>query len=107
MTFTLQTLTDIIEAKAKEDPSRSYTAQLMQSGTERCAKKLGEEAIETVIAAIQGDKKALTAEAADLVYHLLVLLRQADIDLSDVLQELERRTKQSGLTEKASRPLKS
>lgn len=81
----------------------SWTAKLYAQGMERAAKKLGEEAVETVIAAVAGDTKGLVSESADLLYHWLVVLALADVKLSDVLAELEKRTSQSGLAEKASR----
>ncbi|MFD1747252.1 phosphoribosyl-ATP diphosphatase [Rhizobium helianthi] len=101
--FTLDQLEAIVAERAKADPSQSWTAKLCAAGQERAAKKLGEEAVETVIAAIQGDAKGLTSEAADLLYHLMVVLKIADIPLQDVLDELQRRTVQSGLQEKANR----
>lgn len=102
-TFSLSDLETIVAERAKADPSQSWTAKLFAAGQERAAKKLGEEAVETVIAAIRKDNKELTSEAADLLYHLLVVLKIADIPLQDVLDELQRRTAQSGLQEKASR----
>lgn len=102
-TFSLSDLETIVAERAKADPSQSWTAKLFAAGQERAAKKLGEEAVETVIAAIRKDDKELTSEAADLLYHLLVVLKIADIPLQDVLDELQRRTAQSGLQEKASR----
>ena len=88
---------------AAKSASKSYTRQLIDAGAERCAKKLGEEAIETVIAALGQDGRALTREAADLLYHLLVLLEVRHVPLSDVLAELESRMGTSGLAEKAAR----
>lgn len=102
--FTLVDLEQIIADRAKASPDVSYTAKLLLSGPARSAKKLGEEAVETVIAAIEQDKTSLTSEAADLLYHLLVVLHGAGIPLENVMQELEKRTIQSGLAEKASRP---
>jgi phosphoribosyl-ATP pyrophosphohydrolase len=99
----LDALDALIRSRRGSDPSSSYTAQLFADGRARIAKKVGEEAIETVIAAMATDTKALTAEAADLVYHLLVLLADAGLSLDDVRAELARRTGTSGLTEKASR----
>ena len=102
-TFTLADLERIVEARAAADPSESWTAKLAAAGQPRAAKKLGEEAVETVIAAIEGKKADLTSEAADLLYHLMVVLKIGGIRLQDVMEELERRTGQSGLAEKASR----
>lgn len=102
--FTLSELETIVAARAAATPDQSWTAKLVAGGQARAAKKLGEEAVETVIAAIRGDKAELTAEAADLLYHLLVVLKIADLPLADVMAELERRTSRSGLAEKASRP---
>ncbi|NNH28266.1 phosphoribosyl-ATP diphosphatase, partial [Rhizobium sp. SEMIA 4085] len=81
----------------------SWTAKLVAAGQQKAAKKLGEEAIEAVMAAVAGDRANLTYEAADLLYHLLVVLKIAGIPLQDVMAELERRTAQSGVKEKASR----
>ena len=102
-TFTLADLVEIIDARSKADPSESWTAKLVASGQQKAAKKLGEEAVETVIAAIEGDKAALTSETADLLYHLMVVLKIGGVALQDVMGELERRTSQSGIVEKASR----
>lgn len=102
-TFTLADLFEIVDARAKADPSESWTAKLVAAGQQKAAKKLGEEAVETVIAAIEGDKAALTSETADLLYHLMVVLKIGGVALQDVMGELERRTSQSGLVEKASR----
>ncbi|MBW9088049.1 phosphoribosyl-ATP diphosphatase [Rhizobium wenxiniae] len=102
--FTLSDLEKIVAARAKASPDESWTAKLAAAGQTKAAKKLGEEAVETVIAALAQDKKELTSESADLLYHLLVVLNIAGIPLQDVLDELQRRTAQSGLQEKASRP---
>ncbi|KIP99418.1 phosphoribosyl-ATP pyrophosphatase [Agrobacterium tumefaciens] len=102
--FSLSDLERIVAERASASPEQSWTAKLVAAGQPRAAKKLGEEAVEAVIAAISNDRKNLTDEAADLLYHLLVVLKIADIPLSDVLDELERRTGQSGLQEKESRP---
>ncbi len=102
----LQVLADLentINQRAKDDKSNSYTAQLLSQGTEKCAKKFGEEAVEVVLASLDQDKKHLVAEAADVLYHLLVLLKSRNIPLQTVMDELDRRTSQSGLQEKASR----
>lgn len=102
--FSLEVLEEIVAKRAAASPDESWTAKLYAAGQTRAAKKLGEEAVETVIAAIANDRKNLTDEAADLLYHLLVVLKIADIPLSEVYAELERRTSQSGIQEKASRP---
>ena len=102
-TFTLADLEAIVAKRANASPDESWTAKLAAAGQTKAAKKLGEEAVETVIAAISQDRKNLVDESADLLYHLLVVLKIADIPLQDVLAELERRTAQSGLQEKASR----
>ena len=102
--FTLSDLAGIIARRAEAgDSSASYTAGLIAGGVERCARKFGEEAVETVIAALGEDDAALTGEAADVLYHLLVLLRARGIPLASVMAELEQRTRQSGLAEKAGR----
>ena len=102
--FSLTELERIVAERARQgDPATSWTAKLYASGMERAAKKLGEEAVETVIAAVRGDTKGVVSESADLLYHWLVVLALADVPVSDVLAELERRTAQSGLAEKASR----
>lgn len=101
--FTLQDLNEIIIARSLEGADVSYTSTLLSAGTQKCAKKFGEEAVEAVIAATAGDKVELVKESADVLYHLLVLLRSEDILLSDIMMELEKRTAQSGLEEKASR----
>jgi phosphoribosyl-ATP pyrophosphohydrolase len=104
MTFSLDQLNARIGERAGASPEESYTAKLLRDGVDRCARKFGEEAVETIVSAVANDKAGLTAEAADVLYHLLVLLRAADIPLDAVMAELERRTGQSGLAEKASRP---
>ncbi|MGV1873777.1 phosphoribosyl-ATP diphosphatase [Agrobacterium rosae] len=104
--FSLSDLERIVAERASVSPDQSWTAKLVAAGQSRAAKKLGEEAVETVIAAISNDRKNLTDEAADLLYHLLVVLKIADIPLADVFAELQRRTGQSGLQEKESRPHK-
>jgi phosphoribosyl-ATP pyrophosphohydrolase len=101
--FTLDDLARIVAQRAAAPETESYTAKLIGGGPAKAAKKLGEEAVEAVIAAVQGDRQNLTAEAADVLYHLLVVLQGASIPLSDVMDELERRTAQSGLAEKAAR----
>ena len=93
----------IAARRATGDTANSYTAKLLSAGVEKCAKKFGEEAVELVIAAVSEDDGALRAEAADVLYHLLVVLKTREISLGDVLAELERRTQRSGHEEKASR----
>lgn len=102
--MTLETLDARIALRALASPDESYTAKLLSRGVEKCAQKLGEEAVEAAIAAVAGTKVELANEAADLLYHLLVLLRAADLPLADVMAVLDGRTGQSGLAEKASRP---
>ena len=101
--FTLSDLETIVAARAASDDSSSYTASLARKGVAAVAKKLGEEATETVIAAISEDGERLASEAADLLYHLMVALHLRGVPLCDVMAELGRRTAQSGLQEKASR----
>jgi phosphoribosyl-ATP pyrophosphohydrolase len=100
----LSRLAAIIAQRRAESASKSYTRELLDAGPERCAKKLGEEAVETVIAALGQDRRALTREAADLLYHLLVVLEVRRVPLTDVLAELQSRMGTSGLAEKAARP---
>ena len=101
--FTLHDLAAVIRARRLANAEASYTRSLLDGGVAKCAKKLGEEAVETVIAAMQGDGKAVRAEAADLIYHLLVLLEASDVPLDEVMSELSDRMGRSGLEEKASR----
>ena len=106
MNHNLQTLADLADAIAKrhgESPDQSYTAKLLSQGVEKCAKKFGEEAVELALASMKPDKAHVTAEAADVLYHLLVLLEASNVPLGDVMQELERRKGTSGLAEKAGR----
>lgn len=103
MAFSLQDLDDRLAVRAKASPDESYTAKLIARGVEKCAQKLGEEATEAVIAAVAGKSEELTGEAADVLYHLLVLLRVSGVPLADVMNTLESRTAQTGLEEKASR----
>jgi len=100
---TIRHLFQVITSRKGGDPDASYTAKLFAGGPEKIAQKLGEEAVETVIAAVAGDRAALTAESADLIYHLLVLLADAGLTPDDVIAELERREGTSGIEEKASR----
>jgi len=99
----LERLAATIHQRRSESAGKSYTRQLLEGGPAKCAKKFGEEAVETVIAATGQDAEALTNEAADVLYHLLVLLESRDIALGDVLAVLEKRQGMSGLEEKASR----
>jgi phosphoribosyl-ATP pyrophosphohydrolase len=101
--FTLADLEKRVHERAMASASESYTRALLDKGVDHCAKKLGEEAIETVLAALQDDKGKLIAEAADLLYHLLVVLEARGVKLADVEAALEKRTAQSGHEEKASR----
>lgn len=103
MTDTLQRLAATIAARKTADPESSWTARLLAKGPEKAAEKFGEEAVEAIIEAVKGDREQLTKEAADVLYHLLVMLAARDVPLEDVLAELERREGQSGLDEKASR----
>ena len=96
-------LADEIAKRRNGSPDQSYTAKLLSQGIEKCAKKLGEEAVELALAAMKQDKAHVTSEAADVLYHLLVLLAASNVSLSDVMTELERRQGTSGLAEKASR----
>jgi phosphoribosyl-ATP pyrophosphohydrolase len=101
---TLERLQAVIASRKGADPQSSYTAKLLGDGPERAAKKFGEEAVETIIAAAQGDADALAAESADLIYHWLVVLAGAGVSLDDVAAKLEAREGTSGLVEKAARP---
>ena len=101
--FTLSDLEKIIEQRAAASSDESYTAKLIKNGIAVSSKKLGEEAVETVIAANRGNQTEIIKESADLLYHLLVVLRASHIPVADVMRELETRTQQSGLAEKASR----
>ncbi|WP_300548509.1 phosphoribosyl-ATP diphosphatase [Roseovarius sp.] len=102
--MTLDELATTIAARAAADPDTSWTARLLAKGPEKCAEKFGEEAVEAIIEAVKGDKSGLTSEAADVLFHLLVMLQSRDVALSDVMTELARRQGTSGLAEKASRP---
>ena len=101
--FTLDDLAAVIAARADASGEKSYTKSLLEAGMGRVAKKFGEEAVEAVIAGMKGDRTELRNEAADVLYHLLVLLQAGGVPVQDVFDELERRTGQSGLAEKASR----
>ena len=101
--MTLDDLFATITARKGADPDTSWTAKLLAKGPEKCAEKFGEEAIEAIVEAVKGDREALTVEAADVLYHLLVMLAARDVDLGDVMAELARRQGTSGLAEKAAR----
>ncbi|MEM9319193.1 MAG: phosphoribosyl-ATP diphosphatase [Pseudomonadota bacterium] len=100
---TLSRLAATIDARKGADPASSWTAQLLAKGPEKAAEKFGEEAVEAVIEAVKGDKAGLINEAADVLYHLLVMLAAREVALSDVLAELDRRDGMSGIAEKAGR----
>ena len=100
---TLDRLAATISARKSANPETSWTAKLLSKGPEKCAEKFGEEAIEAIIACVKGNRKNLTAEAADVMYHLLVMLEAGDVKLADVMAELERRESTSGIVEKAAR----
>ena len=99
----LSRLAATISARKSADPESSWTAKLLAKGPENCAEKFGEEAVEAIIEAVKGDRAKLTAEAAEVLYHLLVMLAARDVTLADVLAELERREGVSGIAEKAAR----
>ncbi len=106
MTRPLDRLAATIAARKAADPGSSWTAKLLANGPEKCAEKFGEEAIEAIIEATKGNRERLTSEAADVIYHLMVMLASRDLTLADVEAELARREGQSGLEEKASRGTK-
>jgi phosphoribosyl-ATP pyrophosphohydrolase len=101
--FTIHDLAATIDARAAAGGESSYTRKLLDKGPSHCAKKLGEEAVETVIAAVQNDREHLIAETADLLFHLLVVLKSRGVALQDVEAALQKRTVMSGLEEKAAR----
>ena len=101
--FSLADLDAIIAGRAGAAAEASYTKSLLEAGPSRVAKKMGEEAVELVIATVEGERREIVLESADLVYHLLVLLRSREIPLQDVLNELASRTSRSGHAEKAAR----
>ena len=101
--MTLDDLATLIASRKGADPDTSWTAKLLSKGPEKCAEKFGEEAIEAIIEAVKGDKDKLTSEAADVLYHLLVMLTACDVPLGDVVAELARRQGTSGIAEKAAR----
>jgi len=102
VTDILRRLATTIAARQGADTATSHTATLLAKGPAKCAEKFGEEAIEAIVDAVKGDPAALTAEAADVLYHLIVMLEASDVPLADVLAELERREGTSGIAEKAS-----
>ncbi|MBC7133672.1 MAG: phosphoribosyl-ATP diphosphatase [Roseovarius sp.] len=101
--MTLDELAHTIAARAGADPDESWTARLLAKGPEKCAEKFGEEAVEAIIEAVKGDRARLASEAADVLFHLLVMLQSRGVTLAEVMAELARRQGTSGLTEKASR----
>src|SRR5262249_62228049 len=103
MSFTLHDLEKRVQDRAGASADVSYTRKLLDRGTAQCAKKFGEEAVETVLAAVSEDRERLIGEAADLLYHLLVVLKSRDVSLAEVEEALAQRTKRPGLEEKAPR----
>ena len=101
--MTLDDLFETIKLRAVSKPEESWTAKLMAKGPEKCAEKFGEEAVEAIIEAIKNNPTALTREAADVIFHLMVMLHARGVEWSDVTAELARRQGQSGIAEKASR----
>ena len=101
--MTLDELARTIAARKTADPDSSWTAKLLSKGPEKCAEKFGEEAVEAIIEAVKGDQAGLTSKAADVLYHLLVMLAARDVSLDDVMAELARRQGTSGIAEKAAR----
>ncbi len=99
----LERLAATIESRKGADPDTSWTAKLLSKGPEKCAEKFGEEAVEAIIEAVKGDRAKLTSEAADALYHLLVMCAARDVTLADIEAELSRRHGTSGLDEKANR----
>jgi phosphoribosyl-ATP pyrophosphohydrolase len=99
----LEDLIKIIDARANADPSESWTAKLLSQGPKKCAQKFGEESVEAIIEAVNGNDKKLISEAADVLFHYLVMLKSRDIKFADILTELENRTNKSGLREKEER----
>lgn len=99
----LARLAATIAARAGGDPAMSWTAKLLAQGPEKAAAKFGEEAVEAIIEAVKGDRDRLMAEAADVLYHLLVMCAARDVTLADIESELDKRAAQSGIAEKAAR----
>ncbi|MBB3712113.1 phosphoribosyl-ATP pyrophosphohydrolase [Limimaricola variabilis] len=102
--MSLHDLAATILARRGADPDTSWTAKLLSKGPEKCAEKFGEEAVEAIIEAVKGDREKLASEAADALYHLLVMCAARDVTLDDIEAELARREGRSGLAEKAARP---
>ncbi|MGP3695803.1 phosphoribosyl-ATP diphosphatase [Rhodobacter sp. NSM] len=100
----LERLAATVEARKGADPDSSWTAKLFAKGPEKCAEKFGEEAVEAIIEAVRGDRAKLASEAADVLYHLLVMLAARDVSLAEVMAVLEAREGTSGIAEKAARP---
>lgn len=101
--MSLYDLDQTIQSRKGADPESSWTAKLFAKGPEKCAEKFGEEAVEAIIEAVKGDREKLIGEAADSLYHLLVMCAARDVTLADIEAELDRRTGQSGIAEKAAR----
>ena len=101
--MSLYDLDKTIHSRKGADPESSWTAKLFSKGPEKCAEKFGEEAVEAIIEAVKGDREKLIGEAADSLYHLLVMCAARDVTLADIEAELDKRTSQSGIAEKASR----
>ena len=99
----IEDLVKTINSRANADPSKSWTAKLLAQGPEKCAEKFGEEAVEAIIEAVKGDDRALIAEAADVIFHYLVMLKSRNINFDDVMKELKSRSNKSGLEEKEDR----
>ena len=99
----IEDLVKKINSRANTDPSESWTAKLLAQGPEKCAEKFGEEAVEAIIEAVKGDNNALISEAADVIFHYLVMLKSREINFDDVMKELKIRTNKSGLREKEER----
>ena len=99
----LEDLVKTINSRADADPSESWTAKLLAQGPEKCAEKFGEEAVEAIIEAVKGDNNALISEAADVIFHYLVMLKSREINFDDVMKELKSRRNKSGLREKEER----
>jgi len=101
--MTLEELEQIIARRAQASADESWTAKLLAKGPDKCAEKFGEEAVEAIIEAVKNDRPALASEAADVLFHLLVMLKSRDVPLADVMSVLDARQSQSGLSEKANR----